>query len=48
MGNAPALPLPVRLVAVFGHPEDSELFQGYFRTVHIPLTLKMPNYLSIR
>jgi uncharacterized protein (TIGR02118 family) len=45
-GSAPVLPSTVKLVFVFGHPEDSQLFESYYRTTHVPLALKMPNFLS--
>lgn len=47
MGMAPVFPAPVKLVLVFGHPEDEELFEGHYRTVHLPLVMRLPKCSSM-
>lgn len=47
MGNAPVLPSPVKVVFVFGHPDDAELFEGHYRTVHVPLVMQLPNCVAL-
>lgn len=38
---------PVKIVVVYGEPEDVEIFEGYYRTKHLPLALAMPYCASI-
>lgn len=47
VGSAPALRNPAKIVVVFGHPEDVEIFEGYYRTKHVPLALTMPYCASL-
>jgi uncharacterized protein (TIGR02118 family) len=33
----------VKLLVLYGHPEDAEAFDRHYRDVHTPLTLTMPH-----
>ena len=46
-GSAPVVRNPAKIVVVFGHPEDTEIFEGYYRTVHLPLARAMPKCVSL-
>lgn len=46
-GLAPTLEAPVKVVVVYGKPDDVELFEGYYRTKHIPLAMQLPNCASL-
>lgn len=47
VGSAPVVSNPARIVVVFGHPDDYEIFEGYYQTKHVPLELAMPYCSSI-
>jgi uncharacterized protein (TIGR02118 family) len=38
---------PVKVMVVYGHPEDVEIFEGHYRTRHIPLARRMPFCASV-
>lgn len=46
-GSAPAVRTPVKVVVVYDQPDDVELFEGYYRTKHMPLAMKLPNCASL-
>lgn len=46
-GSAPAIPDPVKIVIVYGHPEDADAFESYFLEHHVPLARGLPLYTSI-
>lgn len=42
MGGAPDVRTPVKLIVVYGQPEDEAIFESYYRTTHIPLARRVP------